>query len=326
MSTKGRRSIKVATICGQCGIEVKEENEENIQCDKCAKIFHSICTKLNKRQYEYLLANEDEEYVCHLCVNKSSGSVRDEIKEMKTEINKKLDTITTAIEFMSKQYDILFKNIAENNKKLEMVQKENRVLKNEITTLKTSMKILNDHRVRNDCIVRGVEVDQKLSAVDTILDISKKIGLNLKEENIDDAYFFKKRGDRKNEKQTMVVKFSNKNNKEKFMMSKPKLKENDETKTIYVNDYLSRETMSLFNYAKTLKTIGYAFVYTNGARVYAKKSEITKPKLIRTEEDVDEIMTGAATTRTKRRSMNQSAVAVDESDGEDNAAAFLSPA
>lgn len=130
MPTKNRRSIKNAKlICGQCRMEVNEEKEENIECDKCAKIFHALCTKLDKRQYEDLVENENKQYICHLCDNDSDGTVKAELKEIKTKLSK-LDQITDAIDFMSKQYDEILKGIAINNKKIDMVQKENRLLKN----------------------------------------------------------------------------------------------------------------------------------------------------------------------------------------------------
>lgn len=307
-------------------MEVLDGKEENIECDKCSKIFHSLCTRLDKRQYQYLLDNESEQYVCHLCDDESGGSVKEELIEIKTKLNKldQLTAITEAVEFMSKQYDELLKCIADNNKKIDLVQKENRVLKNEIKSLKTSVKILNDERVKNDCIIRGVEVKQDSTAVDTVLELTKTVGLSLKEENIEDAYFFKKTGSKNDNIRTMVVKFNNKRSKDALMASKSKLKGNEATKEVYVNDYLSKETLSLFNHAKGLKAIGYNFVYTNGTRVFVKRREISKPRIIKTEDDVDEIM-AAASTAPARRSVNRATVAVDDSEDDDNGATFLSP-
>lgn len=46
------------------------------------------------------------------------------------------------------------------------------------------------------------------------------------------------------------------------MMAKAKLKECDNTKAVFVNDLLSKETLSLLNYAKTLKPVGYFLVFS----------------------------------------------------------------
>ena len=121
-------------------------------------MFHTLCTKLDKRKFKHLLDNEDEEFFCHLC-DGSDQALKKELKEIKTKL-KMLDQLTLkdSIEFMSRQYDELLKGIAEDNKKVEIVKNENLALKSEIPSLKTSVKILNAQRVKNDCIVRGVEV------------------------------------------------------------------------------------------------------------------------------------------------------------------------
>ena len=89
-----------------------------------------------------------------------------------------LTALKDSIEFISQQYDELLKDIADNNKKVEQVQKENRALKGEIASLKTSVKILYDQRVKNGCIVRSVEVKNDTNAIETVLDISKNVGIS----------------------------------------------------------------------------------------------------------------------------------------------------
>lgn len=255
MAPKSRRSIaNLKIFCGQCKLEIVENKEDNIECDKCSKKFHALCTKLDKRQYQYFMDNESEEYVCHLCAGVDDMSITSELREIKTNLKKldQLASITQAIEFMSNQYDELLKSVAENNKKLEIMQKENRMLKNEVNTLKESIKFLNSQRVKNDCIVRGVVADNNSSAVETLIELSKKAGVQLDEDNIDDAFFFKNKGDKVNEKKTMVVKFDNKKSKDKLMMCKAKLKNTEDTKNIFIGDYLSKETLNLLHYAKSL--------------------------------------------------------------------------
>ena len=105
-------------------------------------------------------------------------------------------------------------------------------MKSEIASLKTSVKILNVQRVKNYCIVRSVEVKNNANAIEIVLDISKKVGIELKEEIIDEAYFLKKVRNDKDDKKTMAVKF----------------KEMDCMKSVYINNVLSKETLQLFNY------------------------------------------------------------------------------
>lgn len=300
---KGRRSIQNNQIlCGQCKLVVKENEEDFIECDKCRNIYHVICTSLDKRRYEYLLKHDKEEFVCHLC-DCSSGTLKTELNEIKTEL-KKLDQLTVLQEtmmFMSKQYDDILKGVADNKKKIEIIQKENKQLKTEVKTLKDSIKFLNDQRVKHDCLISGVVVPTGSTAVDAVLKLTKDAGVELNPESIDDAYIIKKKNkevnktQKQSDKQTVVVKFNSKKSKDMMMSVKPILKENESLKNVFVNDYLSRETMNLLNHARTLKTVGYRAAYAAGGKVFVKRSELSKPKFIANEEEVDKLLLEATT-------------------------------
>lgn len=310
-----------------------EEEEDNIQCDKCSHTFHSICTGLDKRQYERLMNNDKEEYVCHLC-SESGGSVKTELSIIKTKLNivndkinklDQLDALQTSMTFMSQQFDEIIKGIAENKKQLETVKKENKVLKSEIKDLKDTVTFLNNNRVKNDCLISGVVVNDSDTAMDTLINTFNKVGVNVKPEELDDAFFI---GKKKTEnKQTVVAKFKSKLSKQKIMSAKPKLNENEETKTVFVNDFLTKETLSLLNYAKALKAVGYRRVYAKESKVFVKKSELSKPKRISSTSEVDELLLQATTNRVhSRRSQHQARNderSADESDVDPNS--FVSP-
>lgn len=324
MPPSHRRSVKINKInCGQCKLAVEEE-EENIECDKCEKLYHVLCTSLNKPQYEYLLKHEKEEYVCHLCDDKNSGTITCELNVIKTELKKldqlnQLTAMRETMEFMSKQYDDILKGVAENKKKIDVIQKENKALKTEIKVLKDSVKFLNDQRVINDCVLTGVEYSESLTAVETVLKLTKEAGVEIQAENIEDAYFIKQKHDSKNKKQIVIVKMNSKKSKEKIMSIKKVLKENEATKSVFINDFLSKETLSLLNYAKTLKTIGYRRVYAASGRVFVKKSELSRPRIIRSEEDVDNLLLEASVQRRSRGSRMQREDSPDEEDNEEYA-------
>lgn len=329
MPKSGRRSIKNPKIfCEQCKLVVKEEESDNsIQCDRCSKTFHSLCTKLNKRQFEQLMDDENIEYICHLCCESGeneNSNINSELNLIKTKLNKldQLDDMHKSMMFMSKQFDELLKGVTENKKKIDAVQKENKMLKAEISELKQSVKMLNDSRVKNDCLVNGVENVGDATAVDTIITIMKKVEVDLKPEEIDAAYFLKKKNNTK--KQTIVVKCNTFKTKQALMAAKSKLMEKEETKSIYVNDFLSRETLALLNHARTLNTVGYRRVYVHGGRVFTKRSELSKPKLIRCAEEVDELLLEATTNRSRRSKQFIHVDSGDDSDVE-RGAEYLSP-
>lgn len=323
MSKSTRRSIKIPKIiCGQCKLQVKEE-EASIECDKCTKTFHDLCTTLDKREYDNLMNNDKEEYVCHIC-SESGGNIKSELNVIKTKLNKldQLDVLQETMSFMSQQFDDILKGIAENKKKIDTVLKENKILKTEINDLKKTVKFLNDNRVKNDCLVSGVDVTDECTAVESVIKVMNNVGVTLKADEFEDAYFIGKKS--KTNKQTVVAKFNSKASKQKIMSAKPKLNETEATKTVFVNDFLSKETLSLLNHARLLKSVGYRRVYSTGGKVFIKMSELSKPKLISSANEVDELLLGAATNISRRSQARTDVEKSDDSDGDVNSA-YMSP-
>lgn len=160
---------------------------------------------------------------------------------------------------------------------------------------------MNDDRVKNDCLVSGIDNVGDVNAVDAVVSVMKNVGVELKAEEIDDAFFIKKKPNQ--EKQSMVVKLNSTKSKQKLLSAKPKLKENESTKAVYINDFLSRETLGLLNHAQSLKTVGYRGAYARGGRVYVKMSEISRPKLIHSADDVDTLLLEATARGRGRRSV-----------------------
>ena len=89
------------------------------------------------------------------------------------------------------------------------------------------------------------------------------------------------------------------------MSSKPRLKKTKRTNSVYVNNFYSRKTLNLIHYTKSLNSIGYQVDYIKNQRVYSKKSDGTKRKLLNDEEDVDNILLEATISKqSKRRSLD----------------------
>ena len=65
-------------------------------------------------------------------------------------------------------------------------------------------------------------------------------------------------------KKTLVVKFNSKKSKDVSMIR--------EEYSVLIYDFLSRETLSLLKYVKTVKNVGYRDVYAAGGRVFCKKA------------------------------------------------------
>lgn len=318
MPTNRRSLKKQIIVCKECDLDVNEEEEDSIECDKCSGTYHTLCTTLNKRQYNHLMDNEGEEYVCHKCSNESGGNVKRELNAIKTQL-KKLDDMQESMTFMSKQFDELIRGLAENTKKVEAVQRENKILRSEVNELKKTVRFLNDNRVKNDCLISGVEVSGQANAMDTVINVMKMVDINLNTSEFEDAYFIGKNKEAK--RKTIVVKFNTKASKQKILSAKRKLNENPATQSVFVNDFLGKETLTLLNHAKSLKAVGYRRVYATGGKVFVKMSELSKPKLLKTADDVDLLLLNA-TQCTSRRSQGRiipyQEISDDERTNDDN--------
>ena len=140
------------------------------------------------------------------------------------------------------------------------------------------------------------KVGDNATAVNSVLELAKGIGVNIGPENINDAYFLRKTGT--SDKKRVAVKFSNKQSKDKLMSLKPKLKENKNLSAAFVNDFLTKETLDLLNYVTALKNVGYSFVFARSGRIFYMKSETSRAQVVRCEEDLDKLILSATNSQT----------------------------
>lgn len=332
MSKKqARRSVGNKKItCFKCEKVLKEEYDDFIQCDKCGKNFHSLCSGLTRREFDRLVDNESEQFSCHYCSDENED-LKQQLKNINSELKKlekldKLEQLAESINFMSAKFDEVIKDVEQNKKKIHVIEKENKKLRNEVETLKSAVTVLNNNRVKNDCIISGLKVESGAKAVEAVMNLSKNVGVDLDVNSVEDAYFIKSK--QQNDKQSVVVKFASKQQKDKLMGAKPKLKATESLKMVYINDFHSKETLNLLYHARSLKSIGYRYVYANNGRVFCKKSDISKQILIRCGEDVDNLLLNATTNKHwPRRSMVQNRECNEEVDLDDDedGACYVSP-
>ncbi|XP_036342914.1 uncharacterized protein LOC118752232 [Rhagoletis pomonella] len=213
------------------------------------------------------------------------------------------------MQFMSSQYDTILCGVNENKKRIEAIQRENRSLREEVSDLKSSLKLLNDGRVQNDCVFRGISLcDGRKTAKEATMYICNKIGANIDPSNIIQTFFV---GSKHAKSKTITVRFANKINKVQFMSAKSKLREITEMKNVFIHDCLSKETMKLFNHAKSLKAVGFKFVLAKGNHIVVKKNEQAPTITVKTMGDVDKLLLASSTTTTN---MTTSAFAADGDD------------
>ncbi|XP_075158076.1 uncharacterized protein LOC142231348 [Haematobia irritans] len=233
-----RKSIntqKNIIVCLQCQTTVLD-SDGAIECDYCKKTLHLQCTKLNKVEVEKFLDDESLGFKCHVCEPTTDN--KHEFKMMFKEMRELKETM----KFMSSQYDDILNGVRKNTQDIKNLQRENRNLRESNKQLTSTVAFLSEARVENNCIINGIQTDNNAKPIDVVMDIIKKSGAEISEDKIDKAYFLKQR----NNQSSVVVKFVNNRSKVTFMKEKKKLSELDDTKKVYVNDFLSKETLSVF--------------------------------------------------------------------------------
>lgn len=289
MAPKTRKSInnkKKKIVCIQCKTDVLA-NDDAIECDCCCETLHSFCTQLDKVEIERLVNDPTLEYKCHFCQPRNNNehvinTILKEMREMKQTMN-----------FMSSQYDEILKGVKKNTVSIKKLEKENKSLREDVKNLKSV---------------------EKSTAVDVVLDVAKKAGAGICENEIDEAYFTNR--NKNPNKTSVVVKFTNRKSKFAFMKEKKKLKDIDELKTVYVNDFLPKESMEILQHAKSLKSVGFKYVYTREGKIFAKEQEDSRQILLRCMDDVDALLLKSSVGRRFRNS--HGVVANDDEEGEDD--------
>lgn len=323
MPPKKRKSInakKNSIICVQCKTAVLD-SDESFQCDVCSKSLHTQCTQLNKVEIEKYLKDDSLEYKCHFCETEKNASSSDfstlvrEMREMKE-----------TMKFMSLQYDDILKGVKTNTTTIRNLKKENKNLREDVKQLKSTVSFLNNIRVQKDCIINGINAADGKSAVDVVLDIAKKTGADICEDEIEEVYFVNNR--KQSTKSSVVVKFNNKKSKSTFMKEKNKLKNMDDMKAVYINDLLSKENLELLHHAKSLKSVGFKFVFAQGANIFVKKNFDSKSIRLKCLDDVDEMLmraaTGSASRVNRAGALLECSDDVSDDDEDDDDAGFLS--
>lgn len=132
------------------------------------------------------------------------------------------------------------------------MKRENKSLKYQEKTLETAVRVPNNNRVRNDCVISAHQVVPFMNLRDTV-EVANDNGIVLDSHAIKEAYYLTKKCDKNEVSKTLVVELK-----------------------VYVHDYLNKQTLALWNHSKELKSVGYQHVNIRNGKVDSKKSKQSK--------------------------------------------------
>lgn len=267
---------------------------------------------------ERLLNDSSIDFLCHFCqpIENNGDGMKTLLKEMRE--------MKETMGFMSSQYDAILKGVKRNTESIKTLQNENKSLREDVKHLKSTVAFLNGERVKNDCVINGIKLSEEVNPVDMVMDVARMTGAGIRKEEIDEAYFTRR--DKQANKASLVVKFTNKKSKTEFMRDKKKLHEIEGMKAVYVNDFLTKENLDLLRHAKSLRAVGFKFVYVQNGKVMAKKQEKAKAIWMKSMDDIDNMLSKMTVGRRLNLSRNaEDGEMVDDDDDDDDGAGFLSP-
>lgn len=250
-------------------------------------------TKGNEKKKEEIVSEseyeeeEDEmekkiEKVVTKVMNGFKREMKNELREFEKSINFNHDKLDEINEKMDKMQEMITK-MNENQEKLEI---ENKELKKKIDGLEHIVDDLEQYTRNRNVQIDGIPLKKDEDLRDLMMEIGKKIEVDIKNEYIDAIHRVPTRSSKNPE--PIVVQFTTRQTRDAVVQKarEKKLCTDDfnmqcEKKYIYVNDHLTQRKKNLMFEARKLKYLNnYKFLWTKNGKIFIKKDETRESKTI----------------------------------------------
>lgn len=225
------------------------------------------------------------------------GNVNPSTSATPDNVLKELSEIRKSQEFVSTEYDETIKELnqcRETNKnfraEITSLTKKYTELRTEVEFLKSKNNANEQSKINNNVLIRGVDETEPVDVA--VMKIAQISEIDLCENDID----FAKQLKFKDKAPSIMVKFSNNNKKYQFVRAAKGKKISTamygcsgETRPIYVDEQLTRESFLLFKHAKKLKRIGVSFVWIANGEIYVREKQNAEKINIKTVSQIDAI-------------------------------------
>lgn len=243
--------------------------------------------------------NQEEETEGNDEVNCKLNTIIAKMEKLEKSINK-IDEIEISVNFISDEFENLRKEIAEIKADIVNNRKENQELnriikiqKEELADLKQNMEYLLARDKAQNAEVKGVPRKEGENLKMITMEMARKAGIGLKEEDIQDIYRIKIKV---SNMPLFMINFKLQKTKEDFVKAcrKARLKLEDvglgAKEPIFVNEDLTWNARKIFTAALVYKRKeGIQFCWTKGGKVFLRRSDTSKIKWIKDLDDLKEI-------------------------------------
>lgn len=285
-----------------------------IKCGKCMKFFHSLCANINEELF-LALQSDYITWFCTQCRTDHGASSLDsadislesnDLKaitksdlratinslkfELMHEITSKINLLVESVNFCSNKITDFEIKLKETNDKLmqfENIKSENERLKIEVHELNTKVHDLEQYSKLNNVIISNYPDSRNENIFDILSQMGSKIGLEITQKGVDAAHRLSSVSSSNNKPKNIVVKFISRNVKEQFITA---FKQNKaEYPNIYVNEHLTQKNSFLYKLAREKLSKGCKYVWTKNCKIFLRKDDNSRIRLIRNEEDLRNI-------------------------------------
>lgn len=203
-------------------------------------------------------------------------NLRQEMANMKSEFNKRFDDLTSRLV----DYDMRLRA-------LELKEKENDKLKEQVAQLQDKLNIQSHHNLRSDLEILGVSEIPGENPYHLVLTTACKIGINLEEHDLDYVSRAGKLDKDKSQDSSklprpLVVSFTRKYKREEFLRQAKTRRTLDSSdivgsgpqRRVYVNERLTNEARQLFRFTRTwIRDNGYKYCWVRNGTIYIRKRD-----------------------------------------------------
>lgn len=311
--------------CNKCDENIGKY-EEHATCEGvCKGKYHFTCS-IEENNYRKIANSTTKTWQCQQCTNQPSIITRQKSKETKTDYEKEtkqemkeikkllsemsfrlndLPLIKTDMEemkkssnFISDQYESFKNQLNENNKlistllsSLEKMKIENSQKDKKIEDLNLRISRLEQQSKTSYLEICEMQEDKNITCIEQVIDISNEAQINVKPEDIKEAYRMPKRENSRMKHRPLIVNFHNKCKRDEFVKKRQlHLRKEQQEIKVYFNELMTPFYKNLLYICKQrARDTNHRFVWFANGKILVRKKESSPVITIETEGELSKL-------------------------------------
>lgn len=295
--------------CKKCKHFVSLNKDDLIKCKgACEAVFHKKCVQNNKQFLQTATCDECQKTKSpmqpaqdpKLSINPSEASGEKVLAEVNKKlevlynVEKKLEDLTTNVEFYAEIYQSLVEYKEESQKKIKSLEQKNIYLEKCNKALEERVQELEIRDKEKNIEIHGLEMQNDENTISVIQDLAQK--LNLNPGDIEDAQRVGQEKPDDPRPKIVLVTLRSKSARNKWVAAKKenkltnnKIYGNGNDKRIFINEDLPKYKRQLLWIVRNkLKPKGFQYIWIQNCNILVKKNNEEKKIFnIRSEKDLE---------------------------------------